>query len=318
MNNNLKKYLPSRRVISFIILPVAFVILFFVLERQVDLSKEKKAKSIDSLERTVIYNIKEKDTDNDGLLDWQERLYGTNETIEDTDGDGIPDGIEVKQGTDPLDKFNSGIKEDVEKIEDKTVISYKENKNLTVTDRVARDIFTKTIDLKKTNLNKNEGAISVVADEVFDQSGVYSISFYSIEKEDLSISKTTSKSRFKSKLFATLNKYDNGKSMENELILSYKMIVDSNQDARKKLENILQMFIDLKSDLLKNKVPNDSKLIELYLDYLNSLNLISDFVKSSLNYETDPVKSLAFLQSFDRIKSIMSYRSSALLKYLNK
>ncbi len=42
------------------------------------------------------------DTDEDGLTDNQEQLYGTDPEVADTDGDGVNDGDEVAAGTDPL------------------------------------------------------------------------------------------------------------------------------------------------------------------------------------------------------------------------
>jgi len=42
------------------------------------------------------------DTDGDGLLDWQEDLYGTSVRLRDTDGDRVTDFEEVKNGHDPL------------------------------------------------------------------------------------------------------------------------------------------------------------------------------------------------------------------------
>tara|TARA_B100000686_G_scaffold320640_1_gene372515 strand:- start:285 stop:1154 length:870 start_codon:yes stop_codon:yes gene_type:complete len=41
------------------------------------------------------------DTDQDGLADWEEYLYGTDPEIADTDGDGVSDGQEVSLGRDP-------------------------------------------------------------------------------------------------------------------------------------------------------------------------------------------------------------------------
>lgn len=41
------------------------------------------------------------DTDGDGLLDWEERLRGTDAGNPDTDGDGTGDGEEVRTGRDP-------------------------------------------------------------------------------------------------------------------------------------------------------------------------------------------------------------------------
>jgi hypothetical protein len=46
--------------------------------------------------------LKNKDTDLDGLSDYDELyVYHTSPYIKDSDSDGIPDGVEVKNGTDP-------------------------------------------------------------------------------------------------------------------------------------------------------------------------------------------------------------------------
>jgi hypothetical protein len=43
-----------------------------------------------------------KDSDSDGLRDWEETIYGTVPENPDTDGDGTKDGEEIKQNRDPL------------------------------------------------------------------------------------------------------------------------------------------------------------------------------------------------------------------------
>ena len=45
-----------------------------------------------------------KDTDQDGLKDWEEALWKTNPKNPDTDGDGTSDGEEVNSGRDPNKK----------------------------------------------------------------------------------------------------------------------------------------------------------------------------------------------------------------------
>lgn len=42
------------------------------------------------------------DSDQDGLSNDEEKLYGTNPSVKDSDGDGYSDGVEVESGYDPL------------------------------------------------------------------------------------------------------------------------------------------------------------------------------------------------------------------------
>ncbi len=46
----------------------------------------------------------DRDTDGDGLHDWEERMYGVDPEIADTDQDGTSDGQEVAEGRDPAKK----------------------------------------------------------------------------------------------------------------------------------------------------------------------------------------------------------------------
>ncbi len=43
-----------------------------------------------------------RDSDHDGLKDWEEKIYGTAPNNPDTDGDGTTDGEEIKDGRNPL------------------------------------------------------------------------------------------------------------------------------------------------------------------------------------------------------------------------
>lgn len=50
----------------------------------------------------VVADLKKKDTDADGLTDYDEiYVYGTSPYLKDTDSDGVDDGTEVKRGSDP-------------------------------------------------------------------------------------------------------------------------------------------------------------------------------------------------------------------------
>lgn len=61
----------------------------------------------DDEERALGTDPYETDTDGDGLSDYDEvRVYGTDPLQWDTDGDGYGDGLEIIEGTDPLDANN--------------------------------------------------------------------------------------------------------------------------------------------------------------------------------------------------------------------
>jgi hypothetical protein len=46
-------------------------------------------------------SMTDRDSDVDGLPDWEEHLYGSDPLKFDSDGDGTPDGQEVKEGRNP-------------------------------------------------------------------------------------------------------------------------------------------------------------------------------------------------------------------------
>ena len=53
---------------------------------------------------TAKNDFTDRDTDSDGLYDWEERLNGSDPFLPDTDGDGTFDGSEIALGRDPLKK----------------------------------------------------------------------------------------------------------------------------------------------------------------------------------------------------------------------
>ena len=74
------------------------------------------------------------DTDNDGLLDYQELLLGTNINLPDTDGDTLPDGYEVNMlNTDPLDTDtnDNNVSDANEDIDGDQLSNYAEYQNQT-------------------------------------------------------------------------------------------------------------------------------------------------------------------------------------------
>lgn len=89
-------YLPSKRI-GFLIIGIVILALgvFFYISR----SNSGEANLVSLEERQ---DLEQLDTDNDGLSDWEESLWGTSISNPDSDGDGTSDGDEVAQNRDPL------------------------------------------------------------------------------------------------------------------------------------------------------------------------------------------------------------------------
>lgn len=75
-------------IVSALILGVAVVSSAFLLTREIPLTDKAVASPSSALRSQII----EKDSDGDGLLDWEETLWGTDPFLIDSDGDGILDG----------------------------------------------------------------------------------------------------------------------------------------------------------------------------------------------------------------------------------
>ena len=88
------------------VLAVAIIVLGLIASGKAQLYTQKRlatqnmpSNSILSVSTSTEYT--DRDTDADGLPDWEEHLFGSDPLKFDTDGDGTPDGEEVRLGRDP-------------------------------------------------------------------------------------------------------------------------------------------------------------------------------------------------------------------------
>lgn len=113
------KYFNAHKLIitRFIYGCIALLLIFFIFKNFAVIADIEEAQDIANniKEKEVLDNQEESDTDNDGLLDWQELLYGTDSEIADTDGDGMSDGEEVQKSRSPI-IFGSGNQDQIDKI----------------------------------------------------------------------------------------------------------------------------------------------------------------------------------------------------------
>lgn len=129
-----------------VVLIVAGTIFYTKLPKKLEV---KDLKNVDLvISRNTSSINKSGDGDNDGLLDWQEELYGTDPKNPDTDGDGTTDGNEIAAGRDPK---VAGPHDKLMKPSDyfQSEADYKHVATGTVSDEMSIDLFTQYLGLKQ-------------------------------------------------------------------------------------------------------------------------------------------------------------------------
>lgn len=140
-------YLPSKKIV-FLVIIIGLVAggWFWFPKIKNALKKEPPAKTSLKTAPQEQSNIAEKDSDNDGLKDWEEVLWKTDAKNPDTDADGTPDGKEVEEGRNPAvkgpgDKFSLSPQE---KLNDEI----QNKKSLNATEETARRLLDDYMTLK--------------------------------------------------------------------------------------------------------------------------------------------------------------------------
>lgn len=111
------------------------------------------------------------DSDQDGLSDEEERLYGTDPFNPDTDGDGYSDGVEVRSGYDPLKPApGDKIIESEDSTTPQAVLSPADEENLTneISIEIANLISQKEGENQDIALDDLDALIQQVAGEELD------------------------------------------------------------------------------------------------------------------------------------------------------
>ena len=310
MNTNIYKYLPNRIVIAFVIIPALAFMSFFVIKsfmkEDIQVSENGKTKFIATLKEEV----EQKDTDGDGLLDWQENLYKTDIHKKDTDGDGISDGDEAARGTNPTDPFNktaSNKKNLTDKTDSEESTSYRDDKTLTKTDVVARDFFVKLMELKESNLSYNKNAQRQVVKELMNENKIVLTDKYKID--DLKIVEDIKIGYFHKILKDVSENYDSN-SFQDERILFAKFLESKDTKYLDIIKKQVEQYQKLEGELLGLEVP--SSVGVLYLEYLNSFSLYIKMTNSLIDFKDDPVLVSSMILLYNKIEKRMDESAKAL------
>ncbi len=266
-----KEWLPSKKLIL-IFGGIGFLWLSFstVVFLKDNFLKDKIGFLIASNESSI---DTEKDTDGDGLLDWEEIAIGTDIKKKDTDGDGVDDGDEVKKGKHPL---ISGPDDVIvsDGIIYKSVLLDGSGYETDTSDFI-NNWFEGYISLQNSGISSEDNQVSLVKNLLLENSGKKNKNIYTLS--DLNISEENTKEKaeiYKAKLVEILEKEPEYNIFKNtDLILNIIQTGDLNiEEVEIYKQSHKETFDEQKTELLLLETPID--IAESHLFMVNTLDEI--------------------------------------------
>lgn len=246
-------------------------------------------------ELLVVQDITLKDTDGDGVVDWEERLWGTDPNKSDTDGDGTPDGVEVEamRGTNDTEDGKSPNKEPGE---------------INQTEQFARESMSTIIALN------DSGALDAKTNtEISNKMYEFIENLHEVPQITRNDIKLSTNSRadvggYVGTLATILNK--NMPKNDTAIYIVGKAIQNNDFRDIKKLDPIQLGYKNTAEKLKATPVP--PQFMEAHINFINALTAVSVGVNALQKVESDPVVALSAILKLDKSYDAMNRSLSSL------
>lgn len=294
MLNNWK---PSRKTISIIVGLCAISGLIVWLNRE---KIPVALLSPDDIVTVKAQEVTERDTDGDGVRDWEEYLWGFNSEKKDSDGNGIEDAVELEKKKLVLKDLSEG-----EKVAEPA----------TFTDNFSKEFFVAFAALKESgNLTQtNINNISQKSLEALTQIKIEDK--YTTKNLLLSDSSKEAKDVYRRDL-ANMGKTIQIKELGKELELLHRAINKPRSDKLiTSLTKTQSVYLDLAEKTIKIKVP--SPIQNAHLNLANSYYKIGSSIGGLTNLYDDPALSIVYFSEYQNALETMSESMTTISTYMN-
>lgn len=258
-------------------------------------------------DQKIIDSIATKDTDGDGLKDWEEALWRTAPNNPDTDADGAKDGEEVAQNRDPA---KAGP--DDQLTLDSASTTPSAAKPLTVSNQFSRDLFTRYVTIKQTGNGDPadfENYSDLVISYIEQEAAALALKTYGAGSFKVIENETPADIHRYGNEFGALFVADEIPDMENELAVLNRATETDNPLELKKLDANIAAYEEIRAGLLKISVP--SRFLPDHLTLTNAVETILLGIESMKLTFADPIKAAAGLKNYpDAAGSIFSLLQS--------
>lgn len=286
-----------------------------------ELSDILKGQTIDSTLCQPNVDDATKDSDNDGLKDWQEiQLYKTDPCKQDTDNDGYLDGEEVASGYDPAQKAPG---DELPGTTPKTPRPLPNNLTLALQQKLSEQLLQNKI----SPLDANGNLLSSTELEQFPgiQQAVWEVTqhkdqIFAPEPIDESQIKTTSDNskssiqNYAGKMATAITSHSSDTppsevptgdaSVEEAEALSFLNAIQNNDFSE--LDNTLLLYQASYQNLKKFEAPVPTDLLLLHKEQINMFSSLIKIYQAIREINTDPLRANLALQQYQVISQELS------------
>lgn len=310
-------YLPSTSWVVVFAMPFAALLgivgLFYVLHGTDGDTPPSQIVATQNSVLSLASTIAEKDTDGDGLFDWEEQLWATDPKSKDTDGDATTDKDEIDTDRNPL---VAGPDDRLKRDEFATYIASSSNQGGTtsMSASLARNVFSQYLLLssqKGTLSTENvstmvAGLISQYGDEVpITQANLSELSIIDSNSPDII-------KAYAGSLQSILSKAENVSENEFEVMKRYIQSPDEND--RKKLTASAELYGSIADELLALKVP-----VAIQAEHLKLVNGFREYtfmVNSMLSFQSDPMMTMLSIGRYVEVTTTIETAGAQIKKYI--
>jgi len=249
-------------------------------------------------------NDKNKDSDSDGLMDWQEITWQTDSCRADTDGDGYVDGEEVASGYSPTQPAPNDELSDTDSINPRPL-----PKNLT--QALAQNLSGKTIKgglgsaLGSDILATPNQVINVAIQEVINEA-IQEFSLPNISDEEINISEDNSPEaiqRYALETIKALTDWKNSQqgSFENEVDL-FIYTIDSKDfsEINKRIDGYKKLYDDTRY------IQTPSNLKDIQKGRIGTSMVMISIFEAVKNIDQDPIRTTLALEQYGYIVKLIN------------
>ncbi len=265
-------------------------------------STKIKSNSISYKNELIVQNEQSeklfKDTDNDGLKDWEEELWGTDINKKDTDVDKTDDFTEVREGRSPI------IKGPNDKLSDEELrkkINPTIEADLNETDKFSRELFAKYINAKQNGDVKSVNYGEFLSESI-EKSEKGNVTIY----KETDLKKVDNSEENLRKYGNLLGKIIRDKAKEfpkSELEILDQALPKEDAEKLKELDIPIQRYNGLRDEMLRMEVPED--ILKIHTRVINLLGLMSLSVENMKFLLEDPVRSISGVSMYPTATDFM-------------